>query len=163
MTLSLVDCIFGYGSLMWRPGFDYLNKKPGRIDGYSRRFWQASPDHRGTEEEPGRVVTLVPSDHGITHGMVYWVAPETREQVLAELDVREQGGYVQKIVEAVLTTGDRVRCLTYFADHHNPHYLGPDGFDNMLGQIQRWRRTEWCELRLFVGFGVHIASIWAVG
>ncbi len=122
---------------MWRPGFSYLEKQPARIGGYKRRFWQASPDHRGTVNAPGRVVTLVPMDSGSTEGIVYWVAPEIMTQVLSELDVREQGGYVQKRVEAALSNGDKIDCLTYFADQYNPHYLGPDSIDAMLTQIQQ--------------------------
>jgi len=62
--------VFGYGSLIWRPAMAYVARRASRIDGWARRFWQASTDHRGTVEAPGRVLTLVESD-GAVWGMAY--------------------------------------------------------------------------------------------
>jgi hypothetical protein len=52
--------VFGYGSLVHRPGFEYSRRVEGFIRGYRRVFHQGSTDHRGTQERPGRTVTLVP-------------------------------------------------------------------------------------------------------
>lgn len=43
--------IFGYGSLLWYTNFTYVKVVPGVVRGYKRRFWQLSPDHRGTPEK----------------------------------------------------------------------------------------------------------------
>ena len=51
--------IFGYGSLMWNPGFSYERKETCFIKGWERRFWQESSDHRGTVSMPGRVATII--------------------------------------------------------------------------------------------------------
>ena len=65
--------IFAYGSLLFRPGFSFLERQRARAPGYLRSFSQASPDHRGTPERPGRVLTLAASADASTTGVVYFV------------------------------------------------------------------------------------------
>ncbi|MEM7282244.1 MAG: gamma-glutamylcyclotransferase [Pseudomonadota bacterium] len=127
--------MFGYGSLMWRPDFAYVEKTPARIEGYSRRFWQASPDHRGTPEAPGRVVTLTKDVAGFTDGFVYQVQSEVWAEVLAVLDLREQAGFEQIEIQATVADSGVVNALTYFANSNNPHFLGAASTDVMVEQI----------------------------
>ena len=122
--------IFGYGSLCWRPDFPFLTSQPAYISGYHRRFYQGSPDHRGTEQSPGRVVTLVQQREGVVYGVVYLVHREQVKAVLDYLDVREQGGYECAHVTAhlhspPLNQPSSVPALTYLATESNRHYLGP--------------------------------------
>ena len=58
--------IFGFGSLVHTPGFDYEERVTGFIRGWRRVWWQGSTDHRGTPENPGRTVTLTPDATAIT-------------------------------------------------------------------------------------------------
>ena len=71
--------IFAYGSLLFRPGFAYLERQRAELHGYARSFSQASPDHRGTPERPGRVVTLWPRADAILLGAVYYVTAPASE------------------------------------------------------------------------------------
>ena len=95
--------IFGYGSLIWRPGFDYLERRPARLAGWQRRFWQGSHDHRGVPERPGRVVTLVRTGEGHCDGMAYRVDRATVAEVFENLDHREKNGY--RRYDVTLQTG----------------------------------------------------------
>jgi len=69
--------LFGYGSLIWKAGFPYLERRRATIYGWERRFWQGSHDHRGTLESPGRVATLIASSGTPCHGMAYRISGET--------------------------------------------------------------------------------------
>ena len=116
--------LFGYGSIIWKTGFDFEERVTGYIEGYTRRFWQASVDHRGTPEQPGRVVTLVPDPLEQCWGIAYRLPASQIEQILDDLDVREVGGYERLAVDIRFADGSIVKGLTYNAPAHNPHYLG---------------------------------------
>ncbi|CAG7823583.1 unnamed protein product [Allacma fusca] len=93
--------IFGYGSLVWKADFPYVKKIIGYIKGYERKFWQASIDHRGNPEQPGRVVTLIPSQdpEARVWGAAYKIHPRDVENVVKHLDMREVMGYEKTPVD----------------------------------------------------------------
>ncbi len=132
--------IFGYGSLMWRVGFPYEERRPGYIRGYRRRFWQGSPDHRGVPEAPGRVVTLLPRAGERCWGMAYRLAPRGADDVLRDLDVREQGGY-ERVITPVLDERDEpfAEALAYIATADNAHYLGCAPLPEIADHVVRSR------------------------
>lgn len=113
--------LFGYGSLIYKADFAYLERRPARIRGWVRRFWQGSHDHRGTPQAPGRVVTLIPAAEAVCVGMAYLVTPQT----FAHLDVREKNGYLRLTTRISLDDGREVNGLVYIATAENAAFLGP--------------------------------------
>lgn len=117
--------IFGYGSLIWRPDFEYESKEKAYVRGWQRRFWQASPDHRGTPGSPGRVVTLVSNPDEVCWGIAYKVSQHSATSILKKLDKREQAGYVQvRTTLCIDKVGAVPDVLLYVADTEDDNYLG---------------------------------------
>lgn len=162
--------VFGYGSLIWNPGFEFVERRRARLPGYARRFFQASEDHRGTPEHPGRVVTLLPWEGAVCDGVIYRIADRHWRPTLAYLDVREQGGYVLQRVE-VLSDGERVSAITYIGGRDLPTYLGPDSLERMATQIatasgpsghnRDYLRSLWRALDELDCVDPHVESLWA--
>jgi glutathione-specific gamma-glutamylcyclotransferase len=129
--------IFGYASLVFRPGFPFVEVRTGRVQGYVRRFWQGSTDHRGVPGAPGRVATLVSDPAGSTWGVAYRVDPRELDAILAHLDHREQGGYDRLELEVYDREGAVLaeRALTYVATPRNAEWLGDAPLDEIVSQI----------------------------
>lgn len=129
------EWVFGYGSLMWRPSFDYEERCVGSVEHWQRRFWQGSTDHRGVPGAPGRVVTLARDDGAVCYGVAYRIAHADSAEILAELDYREKGGYVREHLCVEFRDGRSVCALTYIGTPDNPDYLGPDDDHRIAQQI----------------------------
>lgn len=123
--------LFGYGSLIFKADFPFLDRRPASIANWTRRFWQGSHDHRGTESAPGRVVTLVPEAGAVCHGMAYLVTPEE----FAHLDHREKNGYLRLAIEMRFEDESTTEGLVYIATHENAAYLGPAAERDIAQQI----------------------------
>ncbi|MGI9329521.1 MAG: gamma-glutamylcyclotransferase [Gammaproteobacteria bacterium] len=122
--------VFGYGSLIWRPDFPYLETRPGHVTGWARRFWQGSHDHRGVPAEPGRVVTLIEAAGERCVGRAYLVEPT----VFEHLDHREKNGYEQRRVEIIFDDGP-AHGLVYIGAPGNFAYLGDAPVADIVAQI----------------------------
>ncbi|MBS63520.1 gamma-glutamylcyclotransferase [Salinisphaera sp.] len=123
--------LFGYGSLIYKAGFDYIERQPATITGWQRRFWQGSHDHRGTPDVPGRVATLVEAPGAICIGMAYRITPA----VFGHLDHREKNGYLRFATEMRFADGRRDEGLVYIATADNEAWLGDASIDAIAGQI----------------------------
>ena len=124
--------VFGYGSLIYKVDFPYLERRNATIEGWERRFWQGSHDHRGTPEAPGRVVTLIEAPGARCRGVAYRVEPA----VFGHLDYREKNGYDRHRLPVMLDGfGEAVDGLIYVARPDNPAFLGPASLDELAAHI----------------------------
>ena len=118
--------VFAYGSLMWRPGFDFLDRVPARLIGLHRALCVFSFVHRGTPERPGLVLGL--DRGGVCRGIAYRVAAASRAQTVAYLRGREQVTtvYVESMrrIELEDRARRRVRALCYIVDRSHVQYAG---------------------------------------
>ena len=130
--------IFGYGSLVWRPAFAWRERRPAWVEGFARRFWQGSTDHRGRPGAPGRVVTLIEEAGARCWGTAYRLEPEVAAGVLADLDHRERGGYERREVRLRLPEGEPAEAagVLYLAGTRNPNYLGAAPLPDIAAQVR---------------------------
>lgn len=121
---SSLRWVFGYGSLIWRPGFTYVRSERARLNGAHRRLCIYSFRHRGTPEQPGLVFGLVRG--GSCRGMGFAVNPEQWEAVHAYLAAREldRGVYLERTRPIRLQSGEIVPALTFMVDERHVQYAG---------------------------------------
>ena len=119
--------VFAYGSLMWQPGFPFVEARRARLEGYHRSFCIYSLHYRGTQQRPGLVLGLARG--GTCEGIAFRVADEDAPAVRAYLHAREliYGVYREARLPADLVgDGDpqRVDVLTYIAEMGHPSFAG---------------------------------------
>ncbi|PYE33656.1 cation transport protein ChaC [Rhizobium sp. PP-F2F-G38] len=116
--------VFGYGSLMWNPGFAFVEQARARVFGYRRALCVRSHVHRGTAESPGLVLGL--DLGGSCLGMAFRIAPEDREAVIAYLRERELVTHVYKerMLPLRLADGRTVMAVAYVIDRAHLQYAG---------------------------------------
>lgn len=117
--------VFGYGSLLWNPGFAVAESRPARLNGYARSFCMRSIHHRGTEETPGLVLALDAHDGAICDGLALRAEPGSEEDTLAYLRGRElvSAAYLERTLPLVLTDDQTpVQAVTYVIDPDHVQY-----------------------------------------
>jgi glutathione-specific gamma-glutamylcyclotransferase len=140
--------VFGYGSLMWRPGFAYARRCKALLRGWHRSLCVYSHVHRGSPERPGLVLGL--DRGGACPGVAFEVDAALREATIRYLREREQvtSVYLERVAPVTLESGERVRAVTYVADRLHDQYAGRLDREAMLeyvrsGQGQFGRNTEY--------------------
>jgi cation transport protein ChaC len=128
--------VFGYGSLIWRPGFASSSQQLARMPGVHRRLCVYSYRHRGTEAHPGLVFGLVPG--GICRGMAFEVPNAEWAEVHAYLSEREmdRGVYREVMRPMQLADGRRVTALAFVVDLHHPQYAGKLTVDQQVAIVR---------------------------
>ena len=118
--------VFGYGSLLWDPGFAVQRRVLARLPDYHRSFCMRSIHHRGTPEEPGLVLALDAAPGAACHGLALGVDPAEADDVLAYLRAREliSSAYVERVLEVEFPDATRVAAVTYVIDPDHVQYCG---------------------------------------
>lgn len=116
--------VFGYGSLMWRPGFPFIERRTAVLHGRRRAFCIYSVHHRGTYERPGLVLGLAPG--GAVRGVAYRVAAAQWPEVYAYLREREQPTetYFEAWSELKIDGNGKVRSLVFLSDMKHGQWAG---------------------------------------
>lgn len=131
--------VFGYGSLIWRPGFAFVERVPARILGLHRSLCVYSFVHRGTPEKPGLVLGL--DRGGACRGVAFRVAADARKATLAYLRAREQATAVYlECLRNVWLAGNPERCVhavCYVVDRHHPQYAGRPTLEQQLHHVRQ--------------------------
>uniref|UniRef100_D8QKC4 glutathione-specific gamma-glutamylcyclotransferase n=1 Tax=Schizophyllum commune (strain H4-8 / FGSC 9210) TaxID=578458 RepID=D8QKC4_SCHCM len=151
--------VFGYGSLIFKPPPHVISQTPGFLKGYVRRFAQESHDHRGTEEHPGRVVTLIHKkewdsfsskdafpDEDVVWGIAYTIDPAYESEVRDYLDYREKDGYTLETIdiygivdgkeEVIIPNASPFSLhMCYVGRNDNPSFVGSEPLDDLAHRI----------------------------
>ncbi|KAI9001346.1 ChaC-like protein [Trametes punicea] len=145
--------VFGYGSLIFKPPPHVIRQTPGYLKGYVRRFAQMSHDHRGTPENPGRVVTLIHKedwdhfsesdpfpDDDVVWGIAYTIDPAYESEVRDYLDYREKDGYTLEEIDIYgLVNGQETviipKAYCYVGRPDNPSFIGSEPIDQLADSI----------------------------
>jgi len=122
------EWIFGYGSLMWRPGFPFVEQQTATLQGYHRAFCIQSHHYRGTPEYPGLVLGL--DRGGSCTGTAFRVTDQDWDNVVAYLNERELIGYAyEPRVLPIILDERSVPAYTFVADSDHEHYAGNQGLE----------------------------------
>lgn len=165
--------VFAYGSLIWRPGFAYEDRRPARLWGWHRRLCVYSWHHRGTVETPGVVLGL--DRGGSCRGVVYRVAASRRAETLAYLRDREQVSPLEHLPSPIYREIFRpVRfedghgrtaeapgpaALTYVVDRGHPQYTGPLADDDLVALVRQGHGISGANPDYVVSTAEHLAAL----
>jgi glutathione-specific gamma-glutamylcyclotransferase len=134
----MTQWVFGYGSLIWRTGFDFIHSEPARLDGYHRSLCVFSHKYRGTTDCLGLVFGL--DEGGQCHGVAFEVADEHWQNTLAYLQEREliTNVYREATLFVRLPKSKRVvSALTYVVVRSHPQYSGALSQEETLRYVRQ--------------------------
>lgn len=151
--------VFGYGSLIWNPGFPFEESSVATVHGHHRSLCVWSWEYRGSVEVPGLVLGL---DHGGScAGIAFRVADSEREAAIAYLLRRELTTDTYRAVHRTvrLTSGEQVRALTFVVDRRDERYAGRTDFEATLDVITRARGGRGANLDYVTETAAHLEQL----
>jgi cation transport protein ChaC len=151
--------VFGYGSLIWRPGFPYLERRVARLVGAHRALCVYSWVHRGTPDRPGLVLGL--DRGGACRGLAFRVAATERDDVLAYLREREQvtSVYLEQLREIRFAEGGRTAALTYVVDRSHGQYAGKLDEETQFGIVAAAHGRSGANREYVMNTAEHLAEL----
>jgi glutathione-specific gamma-glutamylcyclotransferase len=131
--------VFGYGSLIWHPGFPVADRRIARLSGWHRSFCMRSIHHRGTVQDPGLVLALDQAPGAHCDGVAFCVQAGAEEETLAALREREliSSAYLETTLPVTFAEGGGVTALTYVIDPDHDQYCGGLSLDDQAHIIAR--------------------------
>lgn len=135
--MSTTHWVFGYGSLIWRPGFSYIHSEPARLQGWHRSLCVLSHIYRGTPDCLGLVFGL--DEGGDCNGVAFEVAAADWPQTYAYLTERELVTmiYQEASLPVTLASGRDVVALTYVVDRSHQQYAGRKTTAQILAHVRQ--------------------------
>lgn len=129
--------VFGYGSLIWNPGFPFTDRRRATLEGWRRAFCMSSIVYRGTPERPGLVLALDEDAEAACHGVAYRVAEAEAEATLAYLRERELVSYAYRETRLPLALegGETVEAVAFVVKRDHPQYNGGLSLDEQAEVI----------------------------
>ena len=129
--------VFGYGSLIWLPGFDFVVRRKALVMGWRRRLCIYSHHYRGTPDLPGLVLGL--DEGGSCEGVAYRVDDSRRDETIKYLRDRElvTNVYIEQEVCATFADGESVTALAYVADRLHGQYAAPMERERLLALVRQ--------------------------
>ncbi len=153
--------VFGYGSLLWDPGFPVARRAVATLEGWHRSFCMRSIHHRGTIQTPGLVLALDQLAGAACRGLALAVAEGHEEQTLAALRERElvSSAYLERRLEVRLEGGGQVTALTYVIDPAHVQYCGGLPLEEQAQIIARARGGRGPNSEYLFNTARHLAEI----
>jgi glutathione-specific gamma-glutamylcyclotransferase len=129
--------VFGYGSLIWRPGFSYVHSQPARLEGWHRSLCVLSHKYRGTAECLGLVFGL--DEGGFCNGVAFEVQDQLWPETYAYLTAREliTPIYKEVYLTATLSNGTQIKVMTYVVDQSHAQYAGQKTEAEILAYVRQ--------------------------
>jgi len=153
--------VFGYGSLLWNPGFDVAYSAVATLDGYARSFCMRSIHHRGTESDPGLVLALDETLGACCEGLALAVADGHEARTLDMLREREliSSAYLEKQLDVTLESGTLVNAVTYVIDADHAQYCGGLELETQAQIIARAEGQRGPNTEYLLNTTAHLAEI----
>lgn len=153
--------VFGYGSLVWNPGFDVAAQQIATLEGYARSFCMHSVHHRGTHDAPGLVLALDPVAGARCQGVAMAVTTGREAEVLAYLRAREliSSAYVEKHLAVHLADGQQVEAVTYVIDTDHVQYCGGMDLERQAQIIARAHGGRGPNTEYLYNTAAHLAEL----